>query len=148
LRKRSGPQKATSPSWPIYHQEQWCIEANIFLAFLACYQHVTIGRRLNSLAPTLTPRSLFEKFAALQMIDVHFPATDGRELQLTHYTQPEAELTVLLNQLKFDLPDQPSPKVNAAQVATANPVSCRPAKGCLARSARNPIQPDQSAKIG
>ena len=75
------------------------------------------------------------------MIDVHFPITDGRELPLTRYTQPEAELTVLLNQLKFDLPDPPSPKINAAQVTTANPVLCRPARGGLARSAHNPIQP-------
>jgi hypothetical protein len=26
----------------------------------------------------LTPRSVLEKFAAMQMIDVHLPTTDGR----------------------------------------------------------------------
>jgi hypothetical protein len=30
----------------------------------------------------LTPRSVLEKFAAVQMIDVHLPTTDGRELLL------------------------------------------------------------------
>ena len=107
---------------PIYHQEQRRIEAHIFIAFLAYCLHVTIDQRLNGLAPGLTARSLFEKFAALQMIDVHIPTTDGRELQLIRYTQPEPELTLLLNQLKLDLPDQPPPKISATQAATANPV--------------------------
>src|ERR1700723_3479113 len=103
---------------PIHHQEPWRIEAHIFMAFLAYCLHVTSGRRLNALAPGLTPRSLFEKFAAVQMIDVHIPTTDGRELQLTRYTQPEPELTLLLERLRLELPDQPPPKITAAQ-ATA-----------------------------
>ncbi|MBV8108416.1 MAG: hypothetical protein JOZ35_06780 [Hyphomicrobiales bacterium] len=65
---------------------------------------------------------MFEKFAAIQMIDVHIPTTDGRELQLTRYTQPEPELTLLLNRLKLELPDQPLPKITAAQAAAALPL--------------------------
>ena len=45
-----------------------------------------------------------EKFAAVQMIDVHLPTTDGREIVLTRYTQPEPELQLLINQLKLSLP--------------------------------------------
>jgi hypothetical protein len=30
------------------------------------------------------------------MIDVHLPTTDGRELVLTRYTEPEPELSLLL----------------------------------------------------
>ena len=107
---------------PIHHQEPWRIEAHIFIAFLAYCLHVTIGLRLKGLAPGLTPRSLFEKFAAVQMIDVHIPTTDGRELQLTRYTQPEPELTLLLRRLRLDLPDQPPPKITAAEAARAHPV--------------------------
>ena len=92
------------------------------IAFLAYCLQVTIGRRLAGLAPGLTPRSAFEKFAAVHMIDVHIPTTDGRQLQLTRFTQPEPELMLLLNQLKLDLPDQPPPKISATQAATANPV--------------------------
>jgi len=51
---------------------------------------------LHALAPGLTPRSVLEKFAAVQMIDVHLPTTDGRELVLTRYTEPELELSLLL----------------------------------------------------
>ena len=107
---------------PIHHQEPERIEAHIFIAFLAYCLHVTIGLRLKGLAPGLTPRSLFEKFAAVQMIDVHIPTTDGRELQLTRYTQPQPELTLLLNRLRLELPNQPPPKITAAEGAAANPV--------------------------
>jgi len=107
---------------PIHHQEPKRIEAHIFIAFLAYCLHVTIGLRLKGLAPGLTPRSLFEKFAAVQMIDVHIPTTDGRELQLTRYTQPQPELTLLLNRLRLELPNQPPPKITAAEGAAANPV--------------------------
>ena len=55
------------------------------------------------------PRSVLEKFAAMQMIDVHLPTTNGRELVLTHYTEPEPELSLLLKKLKLELPVQPPP---------------------------------------
>jgi hypothetical protein len=48
------------------------------------------------------------------MIDVHLPTTDGRELVLTRYTEPEAELRLLLQKLKLELPAQPPPTVTTA----------------------------------
>jgi transposase len=101
---------------PIFHQRLERIEAHIFIAFLAYCLHVTLGRRLHALAPGLTARSVLEKFAAVQLIDVHLPTTDGRELQLTRYTQPEPELQLLLERLRLELPAQPPPKITAAQV--------------------------------
>jgi hypothetical protein len=56
------------------------------------------------------------------MIDVHVPTTDGREQTLTRYTQPEAELKLLLENLKLTLPAQPPPKITAAQAASATAV--------------------------
>jgi hypothetical protein len=50
----------------------------------------------------------------MQMIDVHLPTTDGRELVLTRYTQPEPELSLLLKKLRLELPAQPPPKITAA----------------------------------
>jgi len=107
---------------PIFHQLEQRIEAHIFIAFLAYCLHITLRRRLFALAPGLTPRSVFEKFSALQMIDVHIPTTDGRQLMLTRYTQPEPELTLLLDKLKLQLPAQPPPKITAAAVAPPLPV--------------------------
>jgi len=104
---------------PIFHKVEPRIEAHIFVAFLAYCLHVTLHRRLHALAPGLTPRSVLEKFAALQMIDVHVPTTDGRELVLTRYTQPERELNLLLDKLKLELPAQSSPKISLASADIA-----------------------------
>ena len=60
--------------------------------------------------PPVDAASAIEKFAAVQMIDPHVPTTDGRELLLTRYTEPEPELELLLHNLKFALPDHQSPK--------------------------------------
>ena len=96
---------------PIFHQEERRVEAHIFIAFLAYCLQITLQRRLHALAPGLTARSALEKFAAVQMIDVHLPTTDGRELLLTRYTQPEPELQLLIHQLKLSLPPQPPPRI-------------------------------------
>ena len=96
---------------PVYHQREDRIEAHIFVSFLAYCLHVTLRRWLRDLAPGLTPRSVLDKFAAVQMIDVHLPTTDGRHVILPRYTQPEKELQVLLDQLKLTLPDQPPPRI-------------------------------------
>jgi len=103
---------------PFYHQKHSRIEAHIFVAFLAYCLQVTLGRRLKELAPGLTPRSGLEKFKAMQMLDVHVPTTDGRELILTRYTHPEPDQQMLLEKLKLQLPNQPPPKISAAQVPT------------------------------
>ena len=50
----------------------------------------------------------------MQMIDVHLPTSDGRTIILSRYTQPGADLQVLLKQLKLELPEQPPPKITAS----------------------------------
>jgi transposase len=107
---------------PVFHQEESRIEAHIFIAFLAYCLHVTLGQQLKALAPGLTARSVIEKFATMQMIDVHIPTTDGRELSLTRYTQPEPEIKLLLEKLKLTLPAQAPPKITAEEVARASAV--------------------------
>jgi hypothetical protein len=101
---------------PIFHHEERRVEAHIFIAFLAYCLQITLQRRLHALAPGLTARSALEKFAAVQMIDVHLPTTDGRELLLTRYTQPEPELRLLIQQLKLQMPPQPPPRIATANV--------------------------------
>ena len=103
---------------PIYHQKEARIEAHIFIAFLAYCLHVTLAQQLRAHAPGLTPRSVLEKFAAVQMIDVEIPTTDGRTILLTRYTEPEPELKLLLERLRLELPAQPPPKITTTQVET------------------------------
>jgi hypothetical protein len=106
----------------VFHQLEARIEAHVFMAFFAYCLHVTLARRLQALAPGLTPRSVLEKFAAVQIIDVHLPTTDGRELVLTRYTEPEPELSLLLKKLKLELPAQPPPKITATAPAPPTPL--------------------------
>ena len=98
---------------PIHHQLEHRIESHIFISFLAYCLQVTLKARLKSLASGLTPRAVIEKFAAVQMLDVHLPTTDGREIVLTRYTQPEKDLLLLLQQLKITLPEKAPPKIYA-----------------------------------
>ena len=76
-------------------------------------------RRSFGLAPGLTARSALDKFAAVQMIDVHLPTTDGREILLTRYTHPEPELQLVIDRLKLRLPPQPPPRITTAAVNQA-----------------------------
>jgi transposase len=96
---------------PIYHQLEHRIQAHIFICFLAYCLHVTLRRRLRDLAPGLTPRSVLEKFATIQMLEVHLPTDDGRIVILSRYTHPEKDLQMLLHGLKLELPAQPPPKI-------------------------------------
>jgi hypothetical protein len=98
---------------PIHHQLASRIEAHLFVSFLAYCLQVTLQARLRRSASGLTPRAVLEKFAAVQMIDVHLPTTDGREIVMARHTQPEKDLQLLLDQLKLTLPEQGPPKIQA-----------------------------------
>jgi Transposase DDE domain len=108
---------------PIYHQLEQRIEAHIFVAFLAYCLHVTLRAQLRPLAPGLTPRAVLDKLAAVQMLDVHFPTTDGRTLILSRYTELTAEQKILVHQLKLDLPPQPPPRITAPGKAVRAPAN-------------------------
>ncbi len=104
---------------PIFHRDERRIEAHIFVAFLAYCLQITLTRRLRGLAPGLSARSALAKFAAVQMIDVHLPTTDGREIILTRTTEPEPDLRLLIDRLNLVLPAQPPPKIVAAALPPA-----------------------------
>jgi len=98
---------------PIFHQVPTRVEAHIFVAFLAYCLHVTLKAHLRHHAPGLTVRQVLEKFAAIQLLDAHFPTTDGRELIFTRTTQPDPDQQLLLAQLGWTLPAQPPPRITA-----------------------------------
>ena len=54
------------------------------------------------------------------MIDVHLPTTDGREILLPRYTQPEPELKLLIDRLGLELPEQSLPKITTTEVVQNN----------------------------
>ena len=97
---------------PFWHQLETRIEAHIFVAFQAYALHVTLRHRLQGLAPGLTSRAFLEKLRSIAMVDVHLPTTDGREIVLPRYTQPDSEVALLLGRLNLTLPPQPAPRLN------------------------------------
>ena len=97
---------------PIFHQREGRIEAHIFVAFIAYCLHVTLKNLARPRAPGLTPRAVLERFATLQMVDVHLPTTDGRHLVLPRHTQPTTDHKLLLHQLDLRLPEQPAPRIS------------------------------------
>ena len=101
---------------PIHHQLETRIEAHIFVAFLAYCLMVTLKQRLKALAKGLTPKAVpgsSPGVAAIQMIDVELPTTDGRTIVLSRHTEPENDHLLLLQRLKLELPAQPPPKIMA-----------------------------------
>lgn len=101
---------------PIFHQLPDRIEAHIFVAFLGYCLMVTLKKRLSPHAPGLTPRAVLEKLSTMQMIDVHLPIKDGRELVMSRYTYPEKEHVLILEKLGLELPPQPPPRIYASQL--------------------------------
>ena len=89
---------------PIYHQTDGADRGAHLCALLAYCLQVTLKQRLRSLAPGLTPRSVLDKMAVIQMVDVHLPTTDGRTVVLSRYTEPEADQASPLERLKLALP--------------------------------------------
>jgi hypothetical protein len=96
---------------PIHHQVEKRVEAHILVAFLAYCLTMTLRMKLKRLAPGLTPREVLKSLATIQMVDVHFPTTDGRTLIMPRYTEPEPEQQMLLDQMQLPLPTQPPPRI-------------------------------------
>ena len=55
-----------------------------------------------------------ENFAAVQLVDVHLPITDGRTMILSRYTEPEPDQQLLLDRRHLQLAAQPPPSITAA----------------------------------
>ena len=96
---------------PVFHQLEHRVEAHIMVAFLGYSLMATLNKILEVHASGLTARAVLESMAAIQMIDVWLPTTDGRWLIMPRYTQPEKEQQILLEKLKWELPPQPPPRI-------------------------------------
>jgi hypothetical protein len=67
------------------------------------------------MAPGLTPRSVLEKLGQMQMVDVHVPTSDGRDLVMSRYTEPSADQRLLMDRLQLALPEQPRTRITTLQ---------------------------------
>lgn len=96
---------------PIFHHKPERIEAHLFIAFLAYCLSITLRQQLRTLAGGLMPRTVFEKLATIQLLDVSIATTDGRELLLVRRTEPNQDVQLLLTKLGLQLPPQAPPKI-------------------------------------
>ncbi len=72
--------------------------------------------RLSSAAGGLTPREVLRSLAAIELVDVHVPTTDGRELVMPRYTEPEVQQEMILEKLNLKLPKQSPPRIRSGKV--------------------------------
>jgi hypothetical protein len=59
---------------------------------------------------------VLRSLSAIQLVDVHIPTTDGRELVVPWYTEPEAQQEMILEKLTVKLPKQPPPRIRSGGV--------------------------------
>jgi hypothetical protein len=109
---------------PIGHQLEHRADAHVLVVFLAYSLQVTLKNRLMIHAPGLTPASVFEKLATIQMVEVWIPMVDGRWLVMPRHTQPEPDVQALLNQVRITLPLQPPPRIKGRSNHVK--IGCRP----------------------
>jgi len=105
---------------PIHHQIESRVEAHIFVAFLGYVLLASLRMKLQYAAPGLTPRAILDKMAAIRMVDVCIPTTDGRLLIMPRYIEPEADQQLVLDKLNLTLPPQPPPRIRSSEVIMSN----------------------------
>ncbi len=106
---------------PIWHQVQPRVEAHIFVAFMGYCLMAALRKHLERAAPGLSPRAVLEQLAAIQMVDVCLPTSDGRWLIMPRHTEPEAQQLMLLEKLGLELPAQPPPRIRSGKLLMPEP---------------------------
>jgi transposase len=101
---------------PIHHQIESRVEAHILVAFLGYALLASLRMKLQSAAPGLTARAVLEKLAAIRMVDVCIPTTDGRLLVMPRYIEPADDQQLVLDKLSLILPPQPPPRIRSGKV--------------------------------
>jgi hypothetical protein len=64
---------------------------------------------------------VLKSLSAIQMVDVHIPTTDGRELVMPRYTEAEYEQQMVLEKLRLTLPAQPPPRIRGGDAVLPTP---------------------------
>jgi transposase len=110
---------------PIEHQTQVRVEAHILVAFLGYALLASLRMKLRPAAAGLTARAVLEKLAAIRIVDVCIPTTDGRLLVMPRYIEPEADQQLVLEKLNLRLPAQPPPRIRGGEtILPAAPAFC------------------------
>jgi transposase len=101
---------------PIWHWVEQRVEGHVMIAFLGYCLWVCLRQKLKASAPSLTPWQLLDQFGRIVQVEVWFKLRGGGAICLPRITQPDPAQAILLHQLKWNLPEQPPPKIYKDQV--------------------------------
>ena len=101
---------------PIWHHTDRRVEAHILVAFLGYCLWVCLKHQLKAIAGSITPARLLDAMQTIQLVEVWFQLRDRRQLCLPRITQPDKHQATLLDQLGWNLPEQPPPRIYSTQI--------------------------------
>ena len=96
---------------PINHRIEPRVEAHVMVAFMGYAMWVCLKWKLKGMAGSLSPRQVIELFRSIKLVVVWFDTIDGRRICLPRITMPEPEHQIVLEQFKWNLPEQPPPRI-------------------------------------
>jgi len=111
---------------PIWHWLERRVEAHVLVAFLGYCLWVCLRKKAQRLAPSLTPWQILAQLGQIALVEVWFELRDGRRICLPRITQPEPVQALLLQQLNWQLPRQPPPRIYSKDLPPVSTPDLRP----------------------
>ena len=111
---------------PIWHWLERRVEAHVLVAFLGYCLWVCLRKKAQRIAPSLTPWQILAQLGQIALVEVWFELRDGRQICLPRITQPEPVQALLLQQLNWQLPQQPPPRIYSKDLPPASRPDLRP----------------------
>jgi len=111
---------------PIWHWLERRVEAHVLVAFLGYCLWVCLRKKAQRLAPSLTPWQILAQLGQIALVEVWFELRDGRRICLPRITQPEPVQALLLQQLNWQLPQQPPPRIYSKDLPPSSAPDLRP----------------------
>ena len=96
---------------PINHRIEPRVEAHVMVAFMGYAMWVCLKWKLKGMAGSLSPRQMIELFRGIKLVEVWFDTIDERRICLPRITMPEPDHQIVMEQLKWNLPEQPPPRI-------------------------------------
>jgi hypothetical protein len=98
----------------------------VLVAFLGYCLWVCLRKKAQRIASSLTPWQILEQLGQIALVEVWFELRDGRRICLPRITQPEPVQVLLLQQLTWQLPQQPPPRIYSKDLSQASSLELRP----------------------
>jgi transposase len=111
---------------PIWHWLERRVEAHVLVAFLGYCLWVCLRKKAQRIAPSLTPWQILEQLGQIALVEVWFELRNGRRICLPRITQPEPVQALLLQQLNWQLPQQPPPRIYSKDLPQPRSPELRP----------------------